>query len=117
MAEDAAARRPAQHRSTPQFRADQHRSRALRHIEHQGQRGQPLAAGAQHIGRADIARADLPDVAEAGEPGQQQPERDRAEEIAEYGGRSGMLTPDALRRPPPIPSPDSGGALGWGLGG
>src|SRR6202043_1693699 len=45
-----------------------------------------LVAGAQDVGRADAARADLADVAEAGDPGQQQPERDRAEQVAKDGG-------------------------------
>ena len=31
----------------------------LAHVEQQGRRRQPLAPGAQHVGRADIARADL----------------------------------------------------------
>jgi hypothetical protein len=37
---------------------DQDRDRALAAVEDQRRRGQALAAGAQHVGRADIARAD-----------------------------------------------------------
>ena len=62
---------------------DQHGGRALQRVEQQRRGGKPLVAGAQHIGRADIAGADLADVAEAGGAGQQQAERDRAEQIAE----------------------------------
>ncbi len=39
--------------------ADQHGGEAFRQVEQQGQRGERLVAGAQHVGRADIARADL----------------------------------------------------------
>src|SRR5262249_31655084 len=46
-------------------------------------RGEPFVAGAQHVGRADIAGADGADIRGAGEPRQDQPERDRAAEIAE----------------------------------
>ena len=49
-------------------------------IEHQGCGGEIAPAGAQHVGRADIARADLADVAEPGGAGDQQAERDRAEQ-------------------------------------
>ena len=62
----------------------QHRRGALGRVEQQGRRRQPLAAGPQHVGRADIARADRADVAEPGDPGQHQPERDRAQHIAEH---------------------------------
>ncbi len=43
-------------------------------------------------------------------PGQQQPERDRAEEVAEYGGREGdALTLPTLRAGPlPFPPPQAG---------
>ena len=43
--------------------ATQHRGRALEHVAEQCRRGEPLAAGAQHIGGADIAGADGADVA------------------------------------------------------
>ena len=45
--------------------------------------GEPLAAGAQHVGGADIAGADAAQVGRAGEPRQQNAERDRAAQIAE----------------------------------
>ena len=64
------------------MRRDQHRDRALAAIEQQRRRGQPLAAGAQHVGRADIARSDRAQIARAGQPRQQHAERDRAEQIA-----------------------------------
>ena len=57
--------------------------RALQRVEQQGGGRQPLVAGAQHVGRADIARADLAHVAQPGHARQQQAERDRAEQIAE----------------------------------
>ncbi|MCY1547652.1 hypothetical protein D9M68_837210 [compost metagenome] len=56
---------------------------ALERVEQQGRCGKLLVAGAQHIGRADIARADLSDVAQPGHAGQDQSEWDRAEQIAE----------------------------------
>ena len=58
-------------------------SGAFQHVEQQRRGGEPLVAGAQHIGRADIAGADVAHVAKAGGAGQQQAERDRAEQIAE----------------------------------
>ena len=63
--------------------ADQRRGRALQHVEQQRQRREALVAGPQHIGGADVARADLADVAEAGGARDQQTEGDRAEQIAE----------------------------------
>ena len=65
------------------MRHDQHRDGAFEHVAEQGRGGQAFAAGAQHVGGADIARADRADVASAGEPGQDQAERDRAEQIAD----------------------------------
>ena len=59
---------------------------ALERIEQQRRGGEALVAGAQHIGRADIAGADRADVAEAGDPRQDQAEGHRAEEIADDGG-------------------------------
>src|SRR5262245_65419116 len=61
----------------------QYRERALERIADERRRREPLAAGAQHVGRADIAGADGADVGGAGEPRQDQSERDRAAEIAE----------------------------------
>ena len=46
-----------------------------------------LLPGAQHVGGADIAGADAADVGRAGEPRQQDAERDRAAQIAEHQGR------------------------------
>ena len=64
------------------MRGEQHGGGALRGVEQQRQRGEPLAARAQHVGRADIAGADLAQIAEPGELGEDQAERDRAEQIA-----------------------------------
>ena len=61
----------------------QHRDGALEHVAEQRRGGEPLAAGAQHIGGADIAGADGADVLRAGEPREHEPERDRAEQIAD----------------------------------
>ena len=69
--------------SSPTLAGDQHRHHALQRIEQQGGGRQPLAAGAQHVGRADIARADLADVAQPRGAGQQQAERDRAQQVAQ----------------------------------
>jgi len=38
----------------------------LKTIEQQGSGGEPLAAGAQHVGRADIARSDRAQIPRAG---------------------------------------------------
>ena len=67
----------------PDQAGEQHGRGALGRVEQQGGGGQPLAARPQHIGRADIAGADLAHVAEPGGAGQHQPERDRAERVAE----------------------------------
>src|SRR5262249_19600777 len=68
---------------------EQHGERALERIADKRRRGEPLVAGAQHVGRAGIAGADGADVGGAGEARQDQPERDRAAEIAE-GQRRGV---------------------------
>ena len=60
----------------------QHGGGALAGIEQQRRRRQPLVAGAQHIGGADIARSDRADI-DADRPRQQQPERNTAEQIAD----------------------------------
>ena len=62
---------------------DKHRQRAFERIAEEGRRGEALAAGAQHIGGADVAGAERPDVGRAGKPRQDEAERDRATEIAE----------------------------------
>src|SRR5690606_581325 len=66
---------------------DEDRNRALERIGDQGEGGQLAAAGAQHIGRADIARTDLADVTLAGGEAEQQAEGNRAAQIAEYDRR------------------------------
>jgi len=48
------------------------RRRALGQVEQQRRRREPLATGAQDVGRADIARSDLTDIARAAQPRQQQ---------------------------------------------
>ncbi len=62
---------------------DKHGGGALQHIEQKGGGGKALVAGAQHIGRADIAGADGAHIAEAGGPSEQQSERDRSQQITE----------------------------------
>src|SRR5438309_1417986 len=60
-----------------------HGGAPLRHVEQQSGGGEALAAGPQHVGGADIARADGAQIAGARRLGQQQAERDRAQAIAE----------------------------------
>jgi hypothetical protein len=67
--------------------ANQERDAGLADIEDEREEGEILAAGAQNVGRADIARADLPDVAEPRELRDHQPERDRAQQVADDGRR------------------------------
>src|SRR5690606_15148917 len=62
------------------------RQKAFRAVEQQRRRREPLAAGAQHVGGADVARADGANVAPSGRLGEQQPERNRAERVAEQEG-------------------------------
>ncbi len=69
-----------------EFPGEQHRAKTLGEIEQQHRRRQPLAAGAQDIGRADIAAADLADVALARQSRENQPERNRAQPVAEQRG-------------------------------
>ena len=57
--------------------------RALQPVAQQGCRGERLVAGSQHVGGADIARADGADIAEAGQPRKDHAEGDGAEEVAE----------------------------------
>ena len=56
---------------------------ALAAIEHQGRDRQSLATGSKHIGRADIARSDLAQVAGPAEFGQDQTKWDGTEQIAD----------------------------------
>src|SRR5207302_9271621 len=72
--------------------ADQYGGQAFRHVKRERQCGKRLAAGAQDIGRADTAGADLANIAAPGEPGQHQPERDRAEQIADRRGGEDRAT-------------------------
>src|SRR5262245_7161457 len=60
---------------------------AFERIADQRRRGQALAAGAQHVGGADIAGAEGANVLRAGEPRQHQPERDGTAEVAEEESR------------------------------
>lgn len=65
---------------------DNNRHGALEHIPYQRCGGEGLVAGAEHIGRADVAGADCADVAYAGEACEDEAEGDRAEQIAESEG-------------------------------
>ena len=67
---------------------DEHGRGALERIEQQRQRGEALVAGAQHVGGADVAGADVAHVAEAGRARQKIAEGDRAEQVAERRGAS-----------------------------
>jgi glutamate racemase len=71
-------------RSLKEVLGDPDRNGAFQHIKEEGNRGQSLAAGAQHVGRSDIAGAGLANVALAGEPHQHQPERNRPQQIAAH---------------------------------
>jgi hypothetical protein len=61
---------------------EQHRDRTLRAVEDQRRRCEPLAPGAQHIGRADIARPDLPQIARAEQARQDDTKGNRTEQIS-----------------------------------
>src|SRR6478609_7328978 len=75
----------SQHRrvGAAEIARDDHRDRALQHVADQRRRGEALAPGAQHIGGADIAGADRAQVLRSRQLGEDQPERNRAEQIAE----------------------------------
>ena len=60
-----------------------HGHRALERIAEQRRGGEAFAAGAQDVGRADIAGTDGADVGGPGQPGQNQAEWNRAAEIPE----------------------------------
>jgi len=66
---------------------DEDRDRALATVKQQRRDGRRFGAGAQDIGCADIARADIAQIAEAECFGDEHPEGHRAKEIAEYGPR------------------------------
>ena len=57
--------------------------RRLQRVEQQRQSRQILPARAQHVGRADIARANGAQISGARQPGQDQPEGHGAEHIAD----------------------------------
>ena len=69
--------------SIPQREAMAAAAVPFRVIQQQRGCGKFLVAGAQHIGRADIAGTDLADIAEPGHAGEDEAEGDRAEQIAE----------------------------------
>ena len=58
VAEKGAERRQHRGVGTAEIAGDDHRDRALQRVADQRRRGEALAAGAQHIGGADIAGAD-----------------------------------------------------------
>ncbi len=65
---------------------EQHGDRALQSVEEEGRGRELPVAGAQDVGRADIAGADGADVTEAGAARQHQAEGDRTQQIAEGEG-------------------------------
>ena len=60
---------------------DQYRGRALAAVEQERGERRALVAGAEDVGRADIAGADLSDVAVPGETAEDQPERNGAQKV------------------------------------
>ena len=60
----------------------QHRNGPLGPVQQQRQRRGFFVAGAQHIGRADIARPDIAQVAQPHQPRQQHAKSDGADDIA-----------------------------------
>ena len=85
---------------------DEDRDGRLQGIGDEGRGGQILAPRAQHVRRADVAGADRAQVRRTGRARQQQPERNRAAEIAERQGQND----DQIQRSPlhePDPSHDS----------
>ena len=83
MAEDRARRRREPRLGPEEKRSEDDGERRFQRVEDQRRRREALAPGAQNVGRADIARADRPQVAGAEEARQNDAERDRAEQIAE----------------------------------
>src|SRR5690606_23702484 len=67
----------------PEILGKKNSGRALQHVAEKRRGGEALVPGAQHIGRADIARPDAADVRGPGASGDDQPERNRTEKIAE----------------------------------
>ena len=68
------------------MRGQQNRGGALEHVAEKRGGGERLAAGAQHIGGADIAGADRAQIGPAGRARQHDAEGDRAEQVAEREG-------------------------------
>jgi hypothetical protein len=56
---------------------------ALARVEDEGEEGREPIAGAEHVGRADVARADLADVAQPHRAGDDDAEGDGAEEVGQ----------------------------------
>jgi hypothetical protein len=81
-------RGPRQHVGvmTPEAAGDQDRDQPLAAVAQKRQQRQILAARTQHIGRADIAGADLAQVAHARGPGDQHAKGDGAQQIAQRRG-------------------------------
>ena len=69
--------------SRPPIGADQNGGRALQRVEQRVAAARPLLPVRKHIGGADIAGADLAEVAEARGAGQDRAERNGAEQIAD----------------------------------
>ena len=70
--------------------------RAFAGVEQQGEGGDVLAAGPQHVGGADIAGPDRADVAEPGGAGEDEAERDGAEQVAGQEGDETTVIRKAL---------------------
>ena len=66
--------------------SDAHGNRALARIQQQGQKRRQLVAGAQHVGRTDVARTDLAQIAQSEQLGDDDAERHRAQQITAYSG-------------------------------
>src|SRR5690606_22344029 len=75
---------------------------ALEDVANECRRGQTLAPGAQHVGRADVAGADVADVARAGPFREDQAEGDRAEQIPDQKPDDGLR---CVHRHPPDAEP------------
>ena len=60
--------------------------RPLEHVTEQGGYGESLAAGPQHVGRADIAGTDRAQIGAAGRAREQHAERYGAQQIAKCEG-------------------------------
>ena len=80
--EGRAARDGAGQFAVEQVPRDQKGGGPLAGVQQQGGQGQILAAGAQHVRRADISRADIAHVAGARRAGDDHAERNGSEQIA-----------------------------------